>query len=726
MGVNMQGFVITLLTCSVTMSVLALFYMAITPLLAKRYSEKGRYYAWLIIVIGLIIPFRPQFNNTIIRVDIPSRAAGPIIQAENNQMGNIQTGNIQTGNIQTENIQNENVMNLDVSDVSTVSPIAIPSISWWQITVVIWLVGMISFLAYHIIKHYCFVKMTGRWSESITEEQTLNLFQSLKTEMGITRNIKLYQCISAVSPMMIGFANPRILLPKSDLSHDEIYFILKHELVHFKRKDLLYKCFILAAAAIHWFNPIVHLAAKAIAAGGELSCDAEVVRNCNEDTRQHYTETIISVIRHQSKINTALSTNFYGGKNGMKRRIYSIMDTGRKKIGIMILCCMLVMTLATGKAFAAKTSAAPDDQTVSQATESTITRLDPVSGKTQYSWDSGKTWTALTDEEYSAMFSSLNIEWWTYDGYKKWMEEQIEALQVMADDGVPDYYDKTGVLRELTQADVEEAVVRYQSILDRIKSGQRVSKTVNESTDTVITSDTGNIMSTTESPALRAITNYAEVQKQTEADTARSYEKYASFGLIYRNGELFYKDEAVRCFDDWYSLGENMQAGRSYLGEGGTVDVYAVRDFSKTVYNPDGSTDPGGKLVGVEAYSQAEFDARTRQRLYALSETISIESLSEGASQSSIITNLTDETADGRTIAEMFEDYVKFGIKFDTKSVNGGLGNIYYNGQLVKKFIDVKPDGGVFTCNSSDGGSISVYTVYDEDGKLIGVEAANE
>ena len=51
----MQNFIITLLTCSVTMSALALLYMAITPLLAKRYSEKSRYYAWLIIVVGLIV-----------------------------------------------------------------------------------------------------------------------------------------------------------------------------------------------------------------------------------------------------------------------------------------------------------------------------------------------------------------------------------------------------------------------------------------------------------------------------------------------------------------------------------------------------------------------------------------------------------------------------------------------------------------------------------------------
>lgn len=79
----MQGFMITRLICSVTMSALALLYMAITPLLSKRYSVTGRYYTWLIIVIGLIISFRPKFNNAIVKVYMPENTATPIIQIGN-------------------------------------------------------------------------------------------------------------------------------------------------------------------------------------------------------------------------------------------------------------------------------------------------------------------------------------------------------------------------------------------------------------------------------------------------------------------------------------------------------------------------------------------------------------------------------------------------------------------------------------------------------------------
>lgn len=63
----------------------------------------------------------------------------------------------------------------------------------------------------------------------------------------------------------------------------------------------------------------------------------------------------------------------------------------------------------------------------------------------------------------------------------------------------------------------------------------------------------------------------------------------------------------------------------------------------------------------------------------------------------------------GTSLAEMMKKYAKFGISYES---GPGLGNIYYNGQLVKTFIDENKQGDVFTLSSEDGGEIVVYTVY--------------
>lgn len=329
----MKNLMTTLLLCSVNMSALALLYMFLTPFLTKHYSAAGRYYTWLVIVVGLIIPFRPHFANPVVKVPMPSRVAAPVIRPG--------TGMQVTG------------------PVPNVMPSGITTISWWQAVAVIWLAGVIVFLVYHGIKHYRFLKLTARWSRNVTDEGTLALVRELKTQMGITHDIGLELCGSIGSPMLIGIARPRILLPEMDLGDEELRFILKHELIHYKRKDIWYKFLVLVASAIHWFNPIVYLMAKVIDIQCELSCDGEVVRAEDADTRLFYSETIIGVIRYQSKLKTVLSTNFYGGKKGMKERIFSIMDMGKKKAGIAVICGVVVLTMGTGAVVVANAETKP-------------------------------------------------------------------------------------------------------------------------------------------------------------------------------------------------------------------------------------------------------------------------------------------------------------------------------------------------------------------------------
>lgn len=328
----MREFMNALLTCSAVMSAVILFFMAFSRLLNRRYAAKGLYRAWVIVAVGLMVPCRPH-------IDTPA-AAG------------VTAGAVPAGPIPVQPW----VGNMGSAAIHTAaSSPALPGIPWWQCMAAIWLAGVILFLAYHCARHCRFVKMTGRWSEDIADERILSIMKELKTDLAITRKIALYRCPCIASPMLAGLFNPRILLPATEYGEDALRFILRHELVHLRRKDLWGKCLALAATAMHWFNPAVYLMAKTMDVQCELSCDAETVRSADLYTRQRYSETILGVIR-RSKLKTALSTNFYGGKSNMKIRISSIMDTKKKKIGLAVICMILVLTLGAGIVYAARSS----------------------------------------------------------------------------------------------------------------------------------------------------------------------------------------------------------------------------------------------------------------------------------------------------------------------------------------------------------------------------------
>ena len=339
--VKMRAFILALLECSAFMSALALVYMLINRLLAKRYAEKWRYYAWLIIIIGLIVPFRPHFGGGVIQLDIPEQMERPVLEHDNRMLIDPYYEYIYSQNQnQAENIALPQI-DRDFGDASDAEPVdsqketleapenestiatalfdILSFISWWDAAAIVWLIGTAAVIIYHIAKHKIFVKMIKRWTGDVEDMQTMELLQNLKTEMKIKRKIALQSCPFVASPMLVGFIRPRILLPEATFAKEELWFIIKHELVHYKRKDVLYKFLLMIATAMHWFNPIIHLMAKSVNAGCEVSCDDEVVKGANIEMRKYYGTTILGVVKHQTKVKTLLSTQLTHEKIFLKK-----------------------------------------------------------------------------------------------------------------------------------------------------------------------------------------------------------------------------------------------------------------------------------------------------------------------------------------------------------------------------------------------------------------------
>ena len=91
---------------------------------------------------------------------------------------------------------------------------------------------------------------------------------------------------------------PKILLPSTDYSNNELVIVLKHELTHFKRGDIWYKLLLIIANSIHWFNPFVYLMAKAANRDLEYSCDDVVVKNSDINFRKEYSLTILKTMQN--------------------------------------------------------------------------------------------------------------------------------------------------------------------------------------------------------------------------------------------------------------------------------------------------------------------------------------------------------------------------------------------------------------------------------------------
>lgn len=134
-------------------------------------------------------------------------------------------------------------------------------------------------------------------------------------------------------------------------------------------------------------------------------------------------------------------------------------------------------------------------------------------GEIYYSADGGKTF--LDEKEFNEIYPSQEVEWWTYEEYKEWLDNERKVLQDMLGEKA-----WTGGRGEFvwTQEIIDETIAQYEAILQEIKNGVKISKTVNGSDDIqlAIYDDEEHFMESAEGVAI-AVGNETKVFGQYES-----------------------------------------------------------------------------------------------------------------------------------------------------------------------------------------------------------------
>lgn len=221
-------------------------------------------------------------------------------------------------------------------------------ITMLDIVTLVWIIGSLIFISVHLISYSHYKRQVLKKGRMIKETRILSQIFRLRRELHISRTVCVMEYDEAESPMIIGFIKPVLVLPKEQYNSGDLFFILKHELVHFKRGDVYLKLLFVTANAVHWFNPIIWIMQKEAVIDMELSCDERVTQGTSFALRKAYTETLFSMLHKQCVRKTVLSTQFYGGTKIMKKRFKNILIKNRKKNGISILICAVVLSITLG------------------------------------------------------------------------------------------------------------------------------------------------------------------------------------------------------------------------------------------------------------------------------------------------------------------------------------------------------------------------------------------
>lgn len=210
----------------------------------------------------------------------------------------------------------------------------------------IWMVGFLIYLAFAMIGYLLYRHRILQ--NTVVAKDVCKTIKDICREIGLNKKVKILYSQTKISPMVLGIIRPVLLLPKGNYLEEELYFIMKHELIHLKCKDNLYKYILQMANAVHWFNPLVYMFVWDAEINLELFCDNGVVKGFNFDMRKKYTVTILNTASQMEEKASKYFTKFQGGKEIMKKRFQNIIKERPRKLGISVFYAAVSITLLCG------------------------------------------------------------------------------------------------------------------------------------------------------------------------------------------------------------------------------------------------------------------------------------------------------------------------------------------------------------------------------------------
>lgn len=141
------------------------------------------------------------------------------------------------------------------------------------------------------------------------------------------------------SPVLLGIFKPKIVVPPG-IPDEDMADILRHERIHIRRLDNLWRFMAVLVCCVHWFNPVCWLCLKYFFADMELSCDEAAIRNLDKPQRKHYANTLLNTASRRSLFASA----FGGAKLG--DRIQNILSYKRLTFAASIALVILFAAIA--------------------------------------------------------------------------------------------------------------------------------------------------------------------------------------------------------------------------------------------------------------------------------------------------------------------------------------------------------------------------------------------
>ena len=172
--------------------------------------------------------------------------------------------------------------------------------------------------------------------------------------------LPLYITEAVETPCLFGVLRPAIYItPEAASEPETLRHSVEHELTHYRHGDHIWALLRCLCLVLHWYNPLVWLAAALSRRDAELACDEATIRRLGENERAAYGRTLIRISceRRATLLRTATTMNC--GKSGLRERI-ALIAKRPKTAAYALVILILAAVAVTGCTFTGAQAGEPD------------------------------------------------------------------------------------------------------------------------------------------------------------------------------------------------------------------------------------------------------------------------------------------------------------------------------------------------------------------------------
>lgn len=212
-----------------------------------------------------------------------------------------------------------------------------------MVAAILWILAIGILLAVWVIEYVRLARIAARYADMAMTPECRAFLENLKKQYKIRRHVYLYEAMAGENTITFGFFKPVIICSRATTS-PEAELLVRHELVHIKRMDVLWKMLMDLARMIHCYNPLVWILHSSFEQVCECSCDEIVMQERADVEVKEYLRLMIEEAREKEEKEVSLrwKSGFGDNTQKMKERMENLM---RKKKWNRVAAVALVAAL---------------------------------------------------------------------------------------------------------------------------------------------------------------------------------------------------------------------------------------------------------------------------------------------------------------------------------------------------------------------------------------------